>query len=96
MNKLISIEEAISNIKDGDVLMIGGFLSVGAPHNLIDALVAKGTKNLTLICNDSGFADSGVGKLVVGIGFKFILILLISNISLAKSYHEHFPSFEKL
>ena len=49
MNKLISIEEAVSQVKDGDVLMIGGFLSVGAPHNLIDALVVKGTKNLTLI-----------------------------------------------
>ena len=54
MNKLISIEEAIDKIKDGDVLMIGGFLSVGAPLTLIDKLVEKGTKNLTLICNDSG------------------------------------------
>ena len=73
MNKLISIEEAVSKIKDGDVLMIGGFLSVGAPHNLIDALVAKGTKNLTLICNDSGFVDSGVGKLVVNKQFSKVI-----------------------
>ena len=41
MNKLISIEEAIDKIKDGDVLMIGGFLSVGAPLTLIDKLVAE-------------------------------------------------------
>lgn len=73
MNKLISIEEAIEKIKDGDVLMIGGFLSVGAPLTLIDKLVEKGTKNLTLICNDSGFVDSGVGKLVVNNQFRKII-----------------------
>ena len=39
---------------------------------------------------------AGVGKLVVGIGSKFILILLISNIFFAKSYQEHCPSLEKL
>ncbi len=73
MNKLISIEEAIDKIKDGDVLMIGGFLSVGAPLTLIDKLVEKGTKNLTLICNDSGFVDSGVGKLVVTKQFSKVI-----------------------
>ena len=73
MNKLISIEEAVNQIKDGDVLMIGGFLSVGAPLTLIDKLVEKGTKNLTLICNDSGFVDSGVGKLVVNNQFRKII-----------------------
>ncbi len=73
MNKLISIEEAIDKIKDGDVLMIGGFLSVGAPLTLIDKLVEKGTKNLTLICNDSGFVDSGVGKLVVNKQFSKVI-----------------------
>lgn len=73
MNKLISLDQAIDQIKDGDVLMIGGFLSVGAPHTLIDKLVEKGTKNLTLICNDSGFVDSGVGKLVVNKQFSTVI-----------------------
>lgn len=73
MNKLISIQEAVSKIKDGDVVMIGGFLGVGSPHHLIDALVAQGTKNLTLICNDSGFPEIGVGKLVVTKQFKKII-----------------------
>lgn len=73
MNKQISIIEAIDKIKDGDVVMIGGFLGVGTPELLIDALVAKGTKNLTLICNDSGFVDKGVGKLVVSKQFSKII-----------------------
>lgn len=73
MNKVISLQQAIDLIHDGDVVMIGGFLGVGSPHKLIDALVAKGTKNLTLICNDSGFPEIGVGKLVVNKQFKKII-----------------------
>lgn len=65
MEKVISIDEAINHIEDGMTIMVGGFLSCGTPHKLVDALVKKGVKNLTLICNDSGFVDSGVGKLVV-------------------------------
>lgn len=73
MNKQISIEEAVSKIKDGDTIMVGGFLAVGTPESLIDALVEKGIKNLTLICNDTGFMDKGVGKLVVNKQFKKII-----------------------
>lgn len=65
MNKVISIDEAVSHIKDGMTIMVGGFLGCGTPHRLVDALVKKGVKDLTLICNDSGFPEIGVGKLVV-------------------------------
>ena len=73
MNKRITIEEAVSRIKDGDTIMVGGFLAVGTPESLIDALVAKGVKDLTLICNDTGFVDRGVGKMVVNKQFKKII-----------------------
>ncbi|NLY35766.1 MAG: CoA transferase subunit A [Tissierellia bacterium] len=73
MNKLISIEEAVSKIKDGDTIMVGGFLANGSPEKLIDALVASGVKDLTLICNDTGFVDKGVGKMVVAKQFKKIM-----------------------
>ncbi len=73
MNKLISLEDAVNLVRDGDTIMIGGFLSVGTPDRLIDALIAKGTKDLTLICNDTGFIDRGVGKMVVAKMFKKIL-----------------------
>ncbi|NLB20497.1 MAG: hypothetical protein GX829_06675 [Clostridium sp.] len=55
MNKTIDIQKAVDMIKDGDTIMIGGFLAVGAPLKLIDAMVKKGLKDLTLITNDSAF-----------------------------------------
>ena len=81
MEKVITIEEAISHVKDGMTIMVGGFLSCGTPHKLVDALVEKGVKDLTLICNDSGFVDSGVGKLVVN---KQIKKLIASHVGTNK------------
>jgi len=74
MNKIVTIEEAISHVKDGSVIMVGGFLAGGSPEKLIDALVAKGVKDLTLICNDTAFVDKGVGKLVVNKQFKKVIV----------------------
>ena len=66
MNKIIaSADEAVAPINDGAVIMIGGFLVCGTPETLIDALVRKGVRDLTVICNDGGFPDRGVGKLIV-------------------------------
>lgn len=73
VDKTISIQNAVEKIKDGDVVMIGGFLGVGVPETLIDALVEKGVKNLTLIANDTGFIDVGPGKMVVNKQFKKII-----------------------
>ena len=72
MDKLIRLEDAVNLVRDGDTVMIGGFLAVGTPERLIDALIAKGVKDLTLICNDTGFVDRGVGKMVVAKMFKKI------------------------
>ena len=44
--------------------MVGGFMSCGSPEILIDALVEKGVKDLTIICNDAGVPGRGVGKLI--------------------------------
>ncbi|NLD52201.1 MAG: CoA transferase subunit A [Clostridiales bacterium] len=73
MNKRISPQQAAGMIKDGDVVMIGGFLGCGTPEKIIDALVAKGVKDLTLIGNDTGFPEVGIGKLVVTKQFKKIV-----------------------
>ncbi|MBS4538333.1 3-oxoacid CoA-transferase subunit A [Clostridium sp. D2Q-11] len=73
MNKLISIEEAVNHIEDGMTVMIGGFLAVGAPIRLIDALVEKGVKDLTLVVNDTAFIDTGVGKLIVNKQVKKVI-----------------------
>ncbi len=73
MKKLSSLDQAVNEIKDGMILMIGGFLGVGTPEDLIDAIVKKGTKDLTIICNDTGFPDKGIGKLVVNKQVKKII-----------------------
>lgn len=70
INKIISVKEAADMVKDGMTIMVGGFLANGTPENIVDALVEKGVKNLTLICNDTGFPDKGVGKMVVAKQFK--------------------------
>jgi len=72
MDKLISMHDAVNLVRDGDTIMVGGFLAVGTPDRLIDALIEKGVKDLTLICNDTGFVDRGVGKMVVAKMFKKI------------------------
>lgn len=63
-NKVVTMEEAVSHIKDGMTVFIGGFLGVGTPEKIIDALIEKGVKDLTVIGNDTGFPDRGIGRLV--------------------------------
>ncbi len=64
MNKFITVQEAIEKIHDGMTIMVGGFLAVGTPESIIDALVEKGVKNLTIIANDTAYSNKGVGKLI--------------------------------
>ena len=64
MNKVKTIDEAVARIKDGDSIMIGGFMTVGTPDLLIDKLTTIGVKNLTVICNDAGVPGKGAAKLI--------------------------------
>lgn len=64
MKKNIHLNEAVEMVKDGMTIMIGGFLSVGSAKHIVDGLVESNVKNLTLICNDTSFADKGLGKLI--------------------------------
>ncbi|WP_371377851.1 CoA transferase subunit A [Sporomusa aerivorans] len=65
MSKIINIEQAVEKVQDSFVVMIGGFLANGTPEKLIDALVNKEYKELTVIANDTGYPDRGIGKLIV-------------------------------
>ncbi len=65
MFKRISAAEAAAMITPGSRLAIGGFLAVGAPEGLIDAIVAANTKNLHIIVIASDWENKGIGKLVV-------------------------------
>lgn len=64
MNKCISLEEAVSKIKDGDTIMVGGFYAVGTPEHIVDEILRQGKKDLTIINNDGGNPDSALGRLL--------------------------------
>jgi len=74
LNKVkASAAEAIAGVKDRSVIMIGGFMVCGTPEILVDALVKKGVKNLTVICNDAGYPDRGVGRLLANGQIKTLI-----------------------
>ncbi len=65
MNKVVdSAAEAIKDIGDGAVLMLGGFGLCGIPENCITALVSRSVKNLTCISNNAGVDDFGIGLML--------------------------------
>ena len=65
MDKTVaSPDEAVADIFDGATLMAGGFGLCGIPENLIAALRRKGTKGLTIISNNCGIDDKGLGILL--------------------------------
>jgi len=65
MNKVVSsVEEAVALVPDGATIMMGGFGLCGIPENLIAALRARGTKDLTLVSNNAGVDDFGIGILL--------------------------------
>src|ERR1044072_4664403 len=65
MNKVLpNAEAAVALIPDGAPIMMGGFGLCGIPENLIAALHARGTKNLTVVSNNAGVDDFGIGVLL--------------------------------
>ncbi len=65
MNKVVAnADEAIRNLQDGASIMMGGFGLCGIPENLIAAVRRKGVKNLTVMSNNAGVDDFGIGLLL--------------------------------
>ena len=65
MNKVVSnADEAVKDITDGSVIMMGGFGLCGIPENCIAALVKKDVKNITCISNNAGVDDFGIGLML--------------------------------
>lgn len=79
MDKVKTLEEIMVHIKDGMTVMIGGFMGVGTPEPIIDAIVEKGVKDLTVIANDTAYPNKGIGKLIVN---KQIKKMITSHIGL--------------
>lgn len=64
INKISSIEDFKSHLKDGMSIMVGGFMASGTPIQLVDAIIESNIKDLTLYCNDAGYPDKGIGKII--------------------------------
>jgi 3-oxoadipate CoA-transferase alpha subunit len=65
INKIApSIAAALAGVKDGSTVMIGGFGTAGIPNELIDGLIAQGAKDLVIVNNNAGNADTGLAALL--------------------------------
>lgn len=65
INKIApSIEAALAGVRDGSTVMIGGFGTAGIPNELIDGLIAQGAKDLVIVNNNAGNADTGLAALL--------------------------------
>src|ERR1700736_3261100 len=62
--RITNADAAIARIEDGATILLGGFGLCGIPENLIAALRRKGTKDLTLVSNNAGVDDFGIGLLL--------------------------------
>src|SRR5882672_116508 len=65
INKIVSpVEEAVAGINDGATVMIGGFGPAGQPAELVDALIAQGARDLTIVNNNAGNGETGLAALL--------------------------------
>ena len=74
MNKNITLQQAVAQVKDGMTIMVGGFLACGGPLRLMQALAQSGVRDLTLIANDTAFPDKSLGLLVANGQVKKLIV----------------------
>ncbi len=72
-DKVIAIDELSNIVKDSMTIMVSGFMGCGSPHKIIEKLVELDVKHLTLICNDTGLPQYGVGHMVANKQFDCII-----------------------
>jgi acetate CoA/acetoacetate CoA-transferase alpha subunit len=73
VNKIISEEEFSTILTDGMTIMAGGFMGVGTPQELVNAMLEADVKDITLIANDTAFTETGVGPLIVNKRVKKVI-----------------------
>lgn len=65
INKIVSsLHDAVAGIQDGSTVLVSGFGGAGQPHELIDALIEQGAKDLVLVNNNAGNGETGIAKLM--------------------------------
>ncbi len=106
MNKLIPVSDAVSLIKSGQTIMVGGFGNPGTPMTLVEALLKSGVKDLTLIKNEvnepgigiSRLVEAGmVGKLIIShLGLNSRVIEMMNNGQVEIEFHPQGILAEKI
>lgn len=79
MSKVISMKEVLDKINDGATIMVGGFIGVGGPNTIVDGMLEKNVKDLTLIANDTVVPELGTGKLIVNKQIKKAIVTHIGT-----------------
>jgi 3-oxoadipate CoA-transferase alpha subunit len=79
-----SLERAVADVHDGATVMIGGFGNAGMPAQLIDALIAQGARDLTIVNNNAGNGDTGLAALLAA---KRVRKIICSFPRQADSHH---------
>jgi len=65
INKFVqSMADAMAGIRDGAVILLGGFGNIGQPHALLDGLIEQGAKDLTVVSNNAGVGRTGLARLL--------------------------------
>lgn len=72
-NKKLNIEDVAAHLRDGMSIMFGGFMGVGTPARLVQAILDSGVKDLTIIGNDTAFIETGVGPLITNNRVKKVI-----------------------
>lgn len=91
MSVIASVEQALAGMKDGATIMVGGFGLVGIPEHLILGLYESGVKNLTVISNNCGVDDWGLGILLKN---RQIKKMISSYVGENKEFERQFLSGE--
>lgn len=71
--KQLSLADVKNHLWDGMTIMFGGFMGIGTPARLVQAILDSGVKDLTIIGNDTAFAETGVGPLITNNRVKKVI-----------------------
>src|SRR5580698_7560772 len=65
INKIVkTLAEAMAGIRDGSVILLGGFGSIGLPYALVEGLIEHGASDLTVVANNAGVGRTGLARLL--------------------------------
>lgn len=95
MSKITTAAEALSHIKDGDTVMVGGFLQGGSPEYILDAMVENTARHLTIVNNDMGTPNTNMVRVLEnGRADKLICTYIGQNHTAQVMYNENPESIE--